>query len=101
VFLLPSRMAPAVPAIRLPPVATTLASANWDAPVNAKMLSAHACQVLRPELTAAAPKASPESPTARPRPMPSRTGAGPRPRLELRPGAARAGPEPGDGAAGS
>ncbi len=76
VLRLPSRIAPAVPASRLPPAAIAPASANCDAPVKASRLSAHACQTLRPALTAAAPNATPDTPTARPRPTPSRTGRG-------------------------
>src|SRR5712691_13379468 len=72
-------MAPAAPAIRLPPPATAAASANCDAPVKASVLSAQACHTLSPEPTAAAPNASPEVPTARPRKMPSRTGLAARP----------------------
>src|SRR5712691_842797 len=67
-------MAPAAPAIRLPPPTTAAASANCDAPVKASVLSAQACHTLSPEPTAAAPNASPEVPTARPRKMPSRMG---------------------------
>src|SRR5215469_15949129 len=67
-------IAPAVPASRLPPAATTPASANCEAPVKASRLSAQACQAVSPEPTAAAPNAIPEIPTASPRPTPSRTG---------------------------
>src|SRR5262249_21571596 len=85
VFRLPSRIAPAEPASRLPPLAITPARANCDAPVKASRLSAHACQALSPELTAAAPKASPDPPTASPRLTPSRTGrAAPAGELALR-----------------
>src|SRR5579863_6308853 len=73
-FLLPSRIAPATPPARPPPTATTPASANCDAPVKARRLNTQACAMFIPELTAAAPKATPETPTASPSPMPSRTG---------------------------
>src|SRR5215467_12781733 len=73
-FLLPSRMAPATPPIRLPPAATDPARANCDAPVNARRLSTQAWATFSPEPTAAAPKASPEVPTASPRAMLSCTG---------------------------
>ena len=71
-FRLPSSTAPAVPAARFPPAATTPASANWDAPEYPTRLSTHAWATLSPEATAAAPKASPEVPTASPSARPSR-----------------------------
>ncbi len=77
-FLLPSRIAPATPPIRLPPPATTPARANCEAPVKASRLSTQAWATLSPEPAAAAPNASPEAPTASPRATPSRTGRGPR-----------------------
>src|SRR6266536_573846 len=73
-FLLPSSIALAVPAARLPPAATAPASANCEAPVKASRLSTHAWAAVSPELTAAAPNARPEVPTAMPRASPSLTG---------------------------
>src|SRR6266536_58019 len=73
-FLLPSSIALAVPAARLPPAATAPASANCEAPVKASRLSTHAWTAVSPELTAAAPNARPEVPTAMPRVSPSLTG---------------------------
>src|SRR3569833_87765 len=73
VFRPPSSTAPAAPAIRFPPPATTPISANSEAPVNASRLSAHACAGPSPAATAAAPNATPDSPTANPTPSPSRT----------------------------
>src|SRR5215472_11718789 len=73
-FLLPSRIALAAPPIRPPPVATAPARANCDAPVKARRLNTQAWATLIPEPTAAAPKATPDTPTASPSATPSRTG---------------------------
>ena len=83
-FLLPSSTAPATPATR-PPLAAAPATANWDAPVNVNRLSTQAWTGLSPELTAAAPNASPETPTAKPSVMPSRAGLARRWLLAARP----------------
>src|SRR6266545_5659602 len=74
-FRPPSSTAPAAPAIRLPPPATTPISANCEAPEKAIRLSAHAWAMPSPAAIAAAPNASPDRPTAKPTPRPSRTAA--------------------------
>src|SRR5215470_17461293 len=67
-------MAPATPPISPAPPATAPARANCDAPVKARRLNTQAWATFIPEPTAAAPKATPETPTASPSAMPSRTG---------------------------
>src|SRR6201987_4004994 len=67
-------MAPATPPISPAPPATAPPRANCDAPVKARRLSTQAWATFIPELAAAAPKATPETPTASPSAMPSRTG---------------------------
>src|SRR5215472_2435953 len=67
-------MAPATPPISPAPPATAPARANCDAPVNARRLNTQAWATFIPEPTAAAPKATPDTPTASPSATPSRTG---------------------------
>src|SRR5690349_7041578 len=67
-------MAPATPPISPAPPATAPARANCDAPVKARRLNTQAWATFIPEPTAAAPKATPDTPTASPSPIPSRTG---------------------------
>ncbi|CCH86639.1 exported protein of unknown function [Modestobacter italicus] len=69
----PSSSALPIAASAPPPAPSTPTSANWEAPVNISSDIASACHGSSPAPTAAAPKATPYSPTATPSPTASRS----------------------------